>query len=297
MSEIKKYLTLDKKIRVASVISTDIIKEICTKQNTMPLASIILGRALTGSILMSSQLDEGQSLALHFKGNGPLQEIYAEASYEGAVRGFVSKPAANVEPKNGVLKLGDGIGIGVLNVTKNSADFQGPVNGSVMILTGEIGDDIAYYLEQSDQIKSIVAVGVSLDQQGNVLKAGGLIIEIMQLVTEDEITELEKTLAKAKPLTELLEAGADEKAIVKNFLGDYSLEPIQHDYSYRYQCRCSQEKMISSIKLLGKSELESIIDNKKDIDVKCELCNHTYQITLNELKIMASDASYKVEES
>ncbi len=277
MSKIYKYLAIDKKVRIAVINSTQVVNEICVKQGTMPLASILLGRAVTGAILMASQMKDGQALSLHFKGDGPIESIYAEASYEGIVRGYVSQPSANIEAdEDGIVCVGKGIGKGVLSVVKNSAEFEQPATGTVEIQTGEIGDDIAFYLEQSDQTNSVVAVGTHLDNGGKIKHAGGIIIEIMQDISEDELLQLEDAISKASSLNQMFEKCMSEKEVAENFLGGFQLEEMSHPNSYRYQCRCSKETMINSIRLIDRSELEDMFASKDDIEVTCEMCKEQY---------------------
>ena len=113
-----------------------------------------LGRALTGAILMVSQQSE-PAHRYHLSRDGPLGNLFAEASYEGEARGYCSNGQAQLPLKNGHLDVSGGIGRGVLAVVRSLPFQKEPHSGIVPILSGEVSEDLAYYLFQSHQIPSI----------------------------------------------------------------------------------------------------------------------------------------------
>ena len=57
----------------------------------------------------------------------------------------------------------------------------------VELQTGEIGDDFAYYFSVSEQVPSIVSVGVLVNPDYSIQSAGAMIIELLPNHTEQDI--------------------------------------------------------------------------------------------------------------
>jgi molecular chaperone Hsp33 len=278
-----RFYSDDLFIRATSVISTPVVKAMCEVQNTRPLATMALGRAVTGAVLMAAQLRDHQVVGLHFRGNGPLGSVYAEASYEGECRGWVDQPDAQVPLKDGRIDVAAGLGIGLLNVIRSQPFEKAPHIGTVELISSEIGDDIAYYLQQSHQIPSVTALGVILSPNGDVQVAGGVLIELMPGATEAVISALEESVASAKSLSSLLSEGRGPEELLKNYTGPIKMNQVEHPFEIKYSCRCSIDRVERSITMLGRDEVQKIVDDGVDAKVRCEFCGRTYVLELTKL--------------
>ncbi len=280
---VHKFLTEDLTIRSTGVVATQVIEHLRSMQNTYPVATVAVGRAVIGAILMASHLKQGQELSLYFQGNGPLGNLFAEATYEGLARGYASNPQFQM-PIEGDIKVGPAIGIGLLTVTHHLPIGGQPHRGTVIIRTGEIGDDIAFYLQQSHQIPSIVALGVHVDRYGRVQAAGGVLVECMPGHSEEAIAILEARARQVPSISRRIMDGATAEDLVKDFLGDFPLMPLAHDYPIKYQCRCSLERVKRSVALLGLHEVDELLAEEKPCEVACEFCGRQYTISKEELQ-------------
>ncbi len=248
-------------------------------QELMPIPAVAVGRATVGALLMASHLKNSQVLSMYFRGNGPLQTIFAEASFEGKTRAFTANPTYAEQITGEKILIGHAIGIGLLTVTHHLPTQSHPHRGTVIIRSGEIGDDIAFYLDQSHQIPSVVSLGVHLDTYGRVNAAGGVLIEMMPGHTEKMVSQIEARVQKAESISKRILDGATPRELINDYLGDFKLIELEHDYQVEYQCRCNVERMKRSLMLLGVDELDSMIEENKALDVSCEFCGRKYQVT------------------
>ena len=287
---VHKFLNEELTIRAAGVIATPVVEEMRSIQHSYPIATVATGRAMVGAILMASQLKENQELSLYFRGNGPLVTIFAEANFEGKVRGYTGNPRLNV-PLEGdaAIDVGPAIGIGLLTVTHFLPGHGTPHRGTVIIRTGEIGDDLAFYLHQSHQIPSVVALGVHVDKYGRVEAAGGVLIELMPGATEQTIAALEARVLNAPSISKRILEGATAEDLVRDYLGEAPLLELEHEHALQYQCRCSMDRVKRSISLLGLLEVDRMIEDKKPLEVVCEFCGRTYVIPEPDLLEMRRD--------
>lgn len=281
---IHKFLSEDLTVRVASVIATGVIEEMRTLQHTYPIATVAVGRASVGALLMASHLKNGQELSLFFQGNGPLGTLFAEASFEGTIRAYASNPQFQFPIDSESIRTGPAIGIGLLTVTHHLPTGDQPHRGTVIIRSGEIGDDIAFYLEQSHQIPSIVSLGVAVDTYGRVQAAGGVLIELMPGHSDDMIKKLEAAAKAAPSISKRILEGATPKQLVQDFLGETNLIELEHDYPVKYSCRCNIDRVKRSVGLLGLTEVDRLVAEQEPLDINCEFCGRKYTLTLDELK-------------
>ncbi len=289
VERVHKFLSEDLVVRAAGVVATGLVEEMRSLQNTYPIATVAMGRAVVGAVLMASHLKQGQELSLYFQGNGPLGALFAEASYEGLARGYVSNPNLQTPLGDETIRTGPALGIGLLTVTHHLPFGDVPHRGTVIIRTGEIGDDIAFYLQQSHQIPSIVSLGVHVDSYGRVLAAGGVLVELMPGHTEETIQKIERRAKNAASVSKRILEGATPGDLVNDFLGDLKLLPLEHDYPIKYQCRCSQERVLRSLGLLGLEEVDSMLADKKPVEAACEFCGRKYRISLRELEDLRAE--------
>lgn len=282
--KVHKYLAANNTVRVSSVVATRLVGDICSRVKPSPVGTIALGRAIVGSALMASHL-KNEQIALSFEGNGPIGRIYVEANNDGSCRANLKNPNVHTEPVDGKLDIGSAVGIGVLTVTRSQPFQKKPYVGSVMIKTGEIGDDIAFYLQQSHQIPSIVSLSVQLNEYGGVLSAGGVIVELMPGHTEEDVKALEKNVAMARNISEMLSAQASALDLAEEYLKGFELLEIASENRLHFYCPCTKERVLHSLSLLGEGDLTHILsEDKMPLNVECDFCSTGYDVEKSELE-------------
>ena len=280
MAVVKKFLSADGTIRISTVISTDIVNEAFAHLEASPLAKVLTSRALTAAILMASQLKNGLAVTLNFQGNGPVKTIFAAASYDGAARAYCENRGAELPP--GVIKVGAGLGAGGLEVALIQPGNREAQVGTVEILSGEIGDDVAYYLGQSQQIPSIVALAVLPLDEG-IEVAGGYILELMPGYTDDTVQKLESLSEMTGGLVDRIQQGATAEELIDVFLLNFKFQAMDHPHEFHYKCGCNRDRVERSLLLLGPSTLDDMITSGEDSTVGCEFCGKQYILPTEDL--------------
>ncbi len=285
MNRVHRFVTNDLTVRVAAVNATEVVREMQSILRAAPLATVGVGRAMVGAILLASQLKDGQEVGLLFKGNGPLGSLYAQASFEGTVRGYCPQPqyySPNVED---ALNLKKAVGFGHLSVTRQQPFQRQPFTGTVEMVTGEVGDDIAHYLHQSHQIRSLVSLGVLLDSDGFVKAAGGVLLEVMPGVEESVVEKILQNAEKNKTqISWEIDKGKSEIELVAPFLEGIPFSEVPHEYSIKYSCPCNRDRVMRSLETLGLTELEEMIQQKEETEVTCQMCGRLYNISVDEIE-------------
>ncbi|MBA3769285.1 MAG: Hsp33 family molecular chaperone HslO [Blastocatellia bacterium] len=273
----------DDTVRLIAAVTTDLVAEALRRHQTSPTASAALGRTLTGAALLGASLKEFDRLTVRVEADGPIQGIVAEAKSDGSVRGYVRNPAAELPPKpDGKFDVGGIIGGGMLYVTRESGFdlglYREPYVGSVPITSGEIAEDLAYYLAKSEQIPSAVLLGVLLQNTAPFVAAsGGVMIQMMPGVNDHLVTMIEDTVGRAPHVTTVIKEGATPEDLIAVALGEVEFK-ILDERSVRFDCSCSYERAVTMIGALGQDEVSSMLAEDGGAVMTCGFCNETYRL-------------------
>lgn len=281
---IVRGITANGTVRAFAARTTETVAEARERHFTYPVVTAALGRLLTAGAMMGSMMKGDKDLiTLTVKGDGPIGNMTVTADSHGNVKGFPGNPSVDIPLKYaGKLDVGAAVGNGTLNIVMDLG-LTDPYNGTVELQTGEIGDDLAYYFTVSEQTPSAVGLGVMVDTDSSVKHAGGFIIQIMPDVEEETIAALEKKISETSPVTTLMEEGMTPEMILEHILGDLDLE-ITEKEDVRFHCNCSKERVSEALATINKADLQEMIDEGEDIEVKCFFCNTAYKFTVDELK-------------
>lgn len=273
----------DNQVRAFAATTRDLVETARAHHNTSPVATAALGRLLTAGALMGSMMkNDSDMLTLQIRGDGPLEGITVTADSHANVKGYVNNPDVMLPPKNGKLDVGGAVGIGLLQVIKDMG-LKEPYVGQTILVSSEIAEDLTYYFANSEQVPSSVGLGVLMEKDNTVKCAGGFIIQLMPFAEEKTISQIEENLKKVTSVTKLLEEGKSPEELLETLLGSLGLE-ITDTMDTKFYCNCSKERVEQAVVSIGKKEIQEMIDEGKDIEVKCHFCNTDYHYTIEDLK-------------
>ncbi len=272
-------------VRAFAAVTRDLVQKAHVIHGTSGVATAALGRTLTAAAMMGRMFkNEKDILTIQIKGDGPLGGIIAVSDAQSNVRGYVHEPQVYL-PLNAAGKFDVAAAVGkegYLNVIKDLG-LKEPYVGYVNLVSGEIGEDLAYYFAYSEQIPTVVSLGVLVDTDENVITAGGYIIQLMPDADEGIIEFIEDKVFLADSVTYMLSTGMDGEAVLNSLLGEKGLE-ITDRLPCRYQCNCSRERMERNLISLGAKELEDMANEQHGAEVQCHFCNTKYHFTEAELR-------------
>ena len=278
-------IAADGQIRAFAASTKNLCEEARRRHNMSPIATVALGRLLTGGAMMGTMMkNDADIVTIQIKGDGPIGSMTVTADPKGRVKGYVANPQVMLPLKNGKLDIAGALGIGVLSVIRDIG-LKEPYVGDTILVTSEIGDDLTYYFATSEQVPSSVALGVLMNKDNTVEQAGGFIIQLMPDATEEVITKLEESIKQIKSVTELLENGMTPEDILRLILKDMNFELLD-TIDTEFYCNCSKDRVSKAIMSIGAKDIQEMIDDGKPIEVNCHFCNTNYTFTVDELKEM-----------
>ena len=268
-------------IRIVAVITTEIAEEARKRHNCSPVATAALGRVMTAALLLSETIKGDESITIRVAGNGPLGNVVADTPERHCVRGYIHNPAVDLPAVNGKLAVGEGVGTGMLHVTRFNPQRE-VFTGTVELVSGEIAEDITRYLLESEQIPSTVGLGVLVGTDGQVTGAGGFLVQAMPDATDDMISNIEQNLSLVASPSHLAMEGVTAAGMVRLLLAGLTGETVYEPEPVVFQCTCNRERVANMLNSLGRDEMNAMMEEGQ-AEVRCNFCNELYQFTEKEL--------------
>jgi len=270
-------------VRALVCVTTDLVREAAQRHGTSPTVTAVLGRTLTAGVLAGALLKVQQRVALKFEGNGPVRKMIVEADSYGRVRGYAAEPEVDRPFVNGRPDLVGILGqAGLLTVVKD-VRLKDLVEGVVPLATSDIAGDLTYYLEQSEQIPSVVEIGVVVTEEGEVEMAGGLLIQSMPPYDTGTLTLLVDRIQELPPVEDLLRTGQAPEDILALLFQDISYMQLERR-ELRFNCDCSRERGEKALLMLGREELEHLLETEGQAVIDCHFCHERYVFDAEDLQ-------------
>lgn len=288
-STILRAMTRDGSARLLVINSRDMVNKMREAHMTSPTATAALGRTITAASMIGTMLPEaGDTVSITFDGDGESGKIIAVGDYFGNVKGYIQNPLVNPPKKpNGKLDVGAAVGKGTLSFVKMVGDGD-PQTGMTEIVTGEIAEDIATYFALSEQVPTLLSLGVRVDKDYTCLAAGGVLVQLLPFPDNATVDLIERNAAALTNVSQLFELGMSNEAIA-----DLAMKDIPYDVfdtlEVEYKCDCARERMLKKIKSLGKAEIMNMLDEQvaegkpRELTAVCRFCNTEYTFGEKEL--------------
>ena len=279
MGKLVRCISSDGTLTVMAADTTDIVNTAQEIHKTSAVVSAALGRLLTAACLMGSALKgKDDSVTLRINGGGPAGTILAVSDSSGNVRGYAVNPVVEI-PLNdkGKLDVAGAVGTdGALTVIKDLG-LKDPYVGQIPIASGEIAEDITSYFAVSEQIPTVCALGVLVNPDLTIRRAGGFIIQLLPTADDSVIDLVEKCIEGIEPVTKMLDSKMTPEEICRHVLADFELEVLD-EAQPEYRCNCSRDRVSKALISMGREELSDIVKDERT-EVCCQFCDKKYVFT------------------
>ena len=288
-STILRAMTRDGSARVLVINSRKMVNDAIKYHKTTPTASAALGRLLTATSVIGTMLPEnGDSVTISIDGDGEAGRLLSVGDYFGNVKGYIQNPLANPPKKpNGKLDVGAAIGEGTISFVKSVGNIE-PQVGTIELVSGEIAEDIATYFAKSEQIPTVLSLGVLVDTDYSCLASGGVLIQLMPFPDEETVDLIERNAADLVNISRYFAAEKTNEEIMEIAMRDIPFD-IFDTIEVGYKCDCSAKRMQEKIKSLGKAEILKMLDEQvsegkpRELTAICRFCNGEYTFTEKDL--------------
>ncbi len=291
MDKIIRCITSDGAIMASAIDASDIVFTAKKLHNLSRSATAALGRLLCATSMMGNMLKQKNAfINLRVLGDGEMGAVVAVGDSRGNVRGCVENPDCPTEYYNsGKINVAKAVGKnGTLSVMRDYGTGD-PYIGQVELCSGEIAEDITNYFATSEQIPTVCALGVLINKEdGEVLLAGGLLIQLLPGAYDEAIDRLEENVKNLEPVTTMLAKGMSILDICKTALQGFEVEVLDEN-PVNYVCSCSREKLERYFMTMSDEEIRTLPDESGKTEAVCQFCNKRYAFTRDDLERLIAE--------
>ena len=281
------------RVRAFAASTREMVETARRKHDTTPVVTAALGRLLTAGAMMGLTMQDDDLLTIQIRSDGPIEGLTVTADAAGHVKGYPLVPnvVLPLRESDNKLDVAQAIGHGSLYVSKDLG-LKEPYMSEVGLISGEIAEDLSYYYSQSEQTPSAVGLGVFVSKENIVSAAGGFLVQLMPGAPDSTIDKLEANLKGITSVTDILRAGGTPEDILDTLLK--GMEPeILDRCGTSFKCDCSVSRIEKALVSVGKEELEQMISENKDIEMRCSFCNKKYIVSPQKIKELYNEAINK----
>jgi molecular chaperone Hsp33 len=258
-------------IRGALVSLDDACREILAQHPYPPALRRALAELLAASALLASALSFRGTLIVQLQGMGPVRLLVVECTADLGLRATAQwRDAAALLPEDASLReLAGDPQSSRLAIMLDPKD-GGPVyQGIVALEADSIAASIEHYLTTSEQIDSRLTLATAGE------RARGMLLQRMPSAGPDDDAAWRQAVTGAAVGTaELLGASSGEALLAARFPSDDIR--VRRPRHARFHCDCSSDRVGNALRMLGRSEIESILAEQGTVGVTCEFCNRSY---------------------
>jgi molecular chaperone Hsp33 len=202
--------------------------------------------------------------------------MVADAHPDGSSRGLVqlaSSAKTMAVGRRGLLQVARTLHNGALHQGVVSVPEGGSISGALM-----------RYMQDSEQVVSVIAVGCELGEDGAVRAAGGYILQLLPEVGEGPlmvITERMRDFEKMEPL--FASGAADPEQLLAEILYGMPYTRVGTD-PLRFGCNCSQARVAASLASLPKNDIREMIQDGRMLEIGCDYCGREYRMAPEQLR-------------
>lgn len=276
MDKLVRCISADGTLVIMAAETTDMVERAQQIHKTSAVTSAALGRLLTASSLMGSMLKgDSESVTLRMNGGGPAGTVMAVSDCWGNARGYVQNPVVEI-PLNakGKLDVAGAIGTDGSLVVIKDLNLKEPYIGQTPIISGEIAEDLTSYYAISEQLPSVCALGVLVNPDLSIKKAGGFIIQLLPTAFDDTIDMVERCITGIPSVTQMLSDGMTPEEICHRVLSEFELEVLDESHPV-YKCNCSKDRVEGALISTGIKTLQEL-ELEAKTEVNCQFCEKKY---------------------
>jgi molecular chaperone Hsp33 len=285
-----RFIFEDTDIRGNYVKLNHTIEEATQHQALPQNIHIALGELMIASSLLASTLKLDGSLTLQIQTNGPLKLLIAECNENLGIRGTVkwNGPIESIAPID-LIKEGHFI---ITLIQKNA---KTPYQGIVPMEGNSISELLENYMLRSEQIQTKLWI----HSQENIFH--GILIQKLPFNSSAEtldhdamISTWEDIAMSADKSFKTIHPELEASKILQTIFSSETIRLFDPSYP-NFACSCSKKSVENMLRLIGKKECESIIEEQSSITIHCDFCNECYKYSEDEVEFIFNESKDSIK--
>jgi len=243
----------------------------------------LLGEMVAAAALLSANLKFNGAIIMQIHGDGPLRLLVVECDSELRMRATAKlDPDAVIADDATLPSLLNATGKGRFVITLDPSDKmpgQQPYQGIVPLDGESVATVIENYMLRSEQLDT----KLWLAADDNVSR--GLLLQklpdhggstgVAPLSAEEALETWNRAVILGSTLKEqeLLETGID--VLMQRLFWEETIRVFEPLHP-QFHCTCTREKVGNMLKMLGRAEVDSVLEEHGHVGVNCDFCGQRY---------------------
>ncbi|WP_438026491.1 Hsp33 family molecular chaperone HslO [Sorangium sp. So ce233] len=273
-----RAITIDGAFRVITALTTETVRGAIAVQSASGATAQRLGELITGAILVREAMAPNLRVQAIVKGASGNGTLVADSHPDGTSRGLVNlgKGAAD----GSTVEVGEGSLLQVMRTLPSGMLHQGVVE---VPADGGISGGLMAYMQESEQVVSMIAVATLLGEDG-VGASGGYLVQLLPEVERGPLMVMTERLKDFERLDDVLaHEGASADVLLEELLHGMPFSRLD-DSPLSFSCRCSELRVMATLASLPRSDIEEMVEDGKVLDIRCDYCGKDYQVSPSQLR-------------
>ncbi|WP_437715009.1 Hsp33 family molecular chaperone HslO [Sorangium sp. So ce448] len=273
-----RAITMDGAFRVITALTTETVRGAIAVQSATGATAQRLGELITGAILVREAMAPNLRVQAIVKGAAGHGSLVADSHPDGTSRGLVNLgKGATAES---AVEIGEGSLLQVMRTLPSGMLHQGVVE---IPAEGGISAGLMTYMQESEQVVSMIAVATLIGEDG-VGASGGYLVQLLPEVERGPLMVMTERLKDFERLDDVLaHAGASADVLLGELLYGMPFSRLE-DSPLSFSCRCSELRVMATLASLPRSDIEEMVTDGKVLDIRCDYCGKDYQVSPSQLR-------------
>ncbi|WP_437609665.1 Hsp33 family molecular chaperone HslO [Sorangium sp. So ce834] len=273
-----RAITMDGAFRVITALTTKTVRGAIAVQSATGATAQRLGELITGAILVREAMAPNLRVQAIVKGATGHGTLVADSHPDGTSRGLVNLGKGAAEKS--ALEIGEGSLLQVMRTLPNGMLHQGVVE---VPAEGGISGGLMTYMQESEQVVSMIAVATLIGENG-VGASGGYLVQLLPEVERGPLMVMTERLKDFERLDDVLaHEGASADVLLEELLYGMPFSRLD-DSPLSFSCRCSELRVMTTLASLPRTDIEEMVEDGKVLDIRCDYCGKDYQVSPSQLR-------------
>jgi molecular chaperone Hsp33 len=272
---IHRSITDDGSFRVVTVRATDTVRGVIDAQSATGITARHLGDLTAGSVMVRETMSPSLRVQSILKRQDKSGYLLGDSHPSGDTRGLIGG-----KQLEGEFEL-EGALLQVVRTLQDGRTQQGVVavpDGS------DVSKGLMTYMQESEQITTMIVVSTLFDATGFVCVAGGYLVQLLPGAEKAMVAIMTERLEEFRNIDEQLRApDFSPKALTDELLWGMPFTELDTS-SFRHRCWCSRTSMMGALASLNRQEIQSMVDDGEVLEISCDYCHKDYRVTPAELR-------------
>ncbi len=269
-----RAITNDGAFRVIVARTTDTVRGAIASQHGSGSTARHFGDLITGAVLFRETMAPELRVQTVVRGADGHGSLVADSHPSGMTRGLIQPPR-----EGGELRVAQGI-LKMMRTMPGGHINQGMVE---IPSSGDISKAFMSYMQNSEQVVSMLSVGTVLEGE-EVLSAGGYLVQLLPEVDRGPLMVMTERLRDFERIdTRLRDSSFSPSWLLEQLL--YGMEYTRLDESnVEFECWCDETRLLSALATLSRADVEDLVAAGSVLEITCDYCGKEYRILPHTLR-------------